>query len=315
MTNSSVSVALATYNGEKYLREQLDSLLTQTVALDEIVVCDDGSNDKTVEILKEYSLKCNLKYVVNEKNLGVNKNFEKAIRLCTNQYVAICDQDDIWFPRKIEVLLKKIREVESDRPCVVSSQSQSLSKNKGMEPYRTIKDSVGVYATLLATGNVQGCTLMLNRKMIDLLKPFPKSYKEVMMYDGYISFVAATCGVKYNIGEVLMFYRHHETNVLGRIQEKQTIVKRMIAKIRYLKYERLFPSSRCFTLRYVCDEYSDVMHEESKNLVRKMIDYGHGGLLDRLGFILSINYFGRIYIFKHLLLELFMSCIPVKKCM
>src|SRR5574344_2136916 len=97
-----ISLALPTYNGEKYLREQLDSIFNQTMVPEEIVVVDDRSTDSTIQILEEYKQKYGLKYYINEQNLGYNKNFEKAITLCQGDYIALCDQDDVWLPEKIE---------------------------------------------------------------------------------------------------------------------------------------------------------------------------------------------------------------------
>lgn len=89
-----ISIAMTTYNGEKYLREQLDSILNQTFSDFELIICDDCSKDATVKILEEYSLKDKrVRYFVNEKNLGFKKNFEKAISLCSGEYVAFSDQD------------------------------------------------------------------------------------------------------------------------------------------------------------------------------------------------------------------------------
>lgn len=307
-----VSVAMATYNGEKYLKEQLDSLYSQTVVPDEIVVCDDCSNDRTIDILEEYHQKKGLKYYINSSNLGVNKNFEKAIRLCTSDYVAICDQDDIWFPKKIETLLKKMIEVENGEPCVVSSQSVSLKSDMSTKPYAIKKDSVGISATLLQAGNVQGCTLMLNKKIIDMLKSFPESYKDIMMYDCYISFVAATCGIKYNIGLALMAYRRHDSNVLAKIQADESLLSRILRKLRKLKYDRMFPSWRCFTLKCIYDEYFDLMHENAKKIIEKIVAYGKGGLFTRIKFIMSINDFGLKFKINNVLLELVMFFIPIK---
>ena len=91
-----ISIAIATYNGEKYLEEQLDSIYAQTYKNIEVIVTDDCSSDKTVEILKKYYKSHGLKYVINETNLGFVKNFEKAISLCRGDYIALSDQDDIW---------------------------------------------------------------------------------------------------------------------------------------------------------------------------------------------------------------------------
>lgn len=98
-----ISVALCTYNGEQYLSEQLDSILSQTKPVDEVVICDDGSGDKTLQILSDYQAKYPglFRIFQNETNLGFIKNFEKAIQLCENPIIIISDQDDIWENSKV----------------------------------------------------------------------------------------------------------------------------------------------------------------------------------------------------------------------
>ena len=103
-----ISVALCTYNGEKYLHQQIDSILNQTVPVHEIVVCDDGSNDQTSKILTQYQTKFPevFKIHFNTENLRSVKNFEKAISLCTGDIIFLSDQDDIWEENKVEVFIK-----------------------------------------------------------------------------------------------------------------------------------------------------------------------------------------------------------------
>lgn len=103
MEQKMVSVVMATYNGELYLREQLDSILQQTYPIQELIVQDDCSTDNTVAIVREYMAQhpC-IKLYINEHNLGFNQNFKTAVMRATGDYVAISDQDDVWFPEKIE---------------------------------------------------------------------------------------------------------------------------------------------------------------------------------------------------------------------
>ena len=98
-----VSVIMTTYNGEKYLREQIDSIISQTYPIYELIIQDDGSTDNTVSIARDYA-KSNpaVKVFVNEKNLGLNQNFKTAVMRATGDFVAISDQDDVWYPQKIE---------------------------------------------------------------------------------------------------------------------------------------------------------------------------------------------------------------------
>ena len=106
-----VSVAMAVYNGELFLSEQLLSIMRQTHAVDEIVVCDDHSTDSTKDIVNQYVQKYpNIcwKLFWNQKNIGFRKNFRQAIDACTGDIIFFCDQDDIWMENKVEVMLKGV---------------------------------------------------------------------------------------------------------------------------------------------------------------------------------------------------------------
>ena len=96
MEKCRISVALASYNGGNYLKEQLESIYAQSLLPNEVIVCDDCSTDNSIEILNAYKEKHCLRYFINEKNLGFVKNFDKAISLCSGDYIALSDQDDVW---------------------------------------------------------------------------------------------------------------------------------------------------------------------------------------------------------------------------
>ena len=104
-----ISVAMCTYNGEKYIQEQLESIIYQSVPPDEIVICDDCSNDATLEIVKDIlnSYDGIVQLVSNKHNLGYRKNFEKAISLCHGDIIFLSDQDDVWSSNKIEIIKSK----------------------------------------------------------------------------------------------------------------------------------------------------------------------------------------------------------------
>ncbi len=112
MDKQLVSVAMCTYNGAKYIQEQLDSIAAQSRLPDELVVCDDRSSDNTIEIVKSFGSKVpfSVSLYLNEENLGIIKNFEKAISLCTGNIIALSDQDDVWKPNKIEKILTAFAE-------------------------------------------------------------------------------------------------------------------------------------------------------------------------------------------------------------
>ena len=120
-----ISLAMPTYNGSKFLRKQLDSIYEQTLIPDEIVVVDDCSTDNTRDILEEYKMTRGLKYYVNEKNLGYNKNYVKAIMLCNGDYILLCDQDDVWLPNKVEKCYNEIVKYPQHIPALVSCFSST----------------------------------------------------------------------------------------------------------------------------------------------------------------------------------------------
>ena len=101
-----ISVAMATYNGEVYLRKQLDSILHQSLPVDEIIICDDQSSDGTVDIIQEYIKQYpHIHLYQNEQNLGYKRNFKKALSLCSKEYIFLCDQDDIWDSDKVKEMV------------------------------------------------------------------------------------------------------------------------------------------------------------------------------------------------------------------
>lgn len=213
MTAPLISVAMATYNGEKYLREQIDSILAQTHKNIEFIVCDDRSTDNTVAILREYQQLGKLSYSVNEKNLGYYHNFERALSLCHGDYIALADQDDIWLPNKLEILLNEI-----GTNSLIASDALLVDKNNEI-----LQSSFKSYANLpvvyeydflrvLHSGFITGCTIMLRREMLNHAMPFPKS---IQYHDWWLGFVGFKTGGTRYIDQQLIRYRQHDNNQIG----------------------------------------------------------------------------------------------------
>lgn len=215
-----VSVALATYNGSRFLREQLDSLYRQTRLPDEVVVSDDGSTDDTPAILEEYRQRYGLTYSVNEGKHGVNANFFRAISLCSGDYIQICDQDDVWLKNKLQVHCATLDRMSSDSPSLVSSWMGHIdAQGERMQPWTSVSDTDDWRDTLMTTSRGQGCTMMFNRKLKDtVLEVYASNpLADTVCYDVLIGFTAAIFGVKNNLGTPLMLYRHHGGNVVDKL--------------------------------------------------------------------------------------------------
>lgn len=212
MNNPLISIAMATYNGEKYLKEQLDSIYNQTYKNIEVIVCDDCSNDNTVKILEEYKNKYGLKYFINKVNLGYVKNFEKAISLCNGDYIALSDQDDIWLPEKLEILLANIGDnfvIHSDAYLIdekneLISESYTRFSKKMVNPINEID--------MILNGCVTGCTTLIKKDFLLTILPFPEY---LYVHDKYIGFASFLEGKLIYIDKPLIKYRQHNENNIG----------------------------------------------------------------------------------------------------
>ncbi|EIO7716388.1 glycosyltransferase, partial [Campylobacter coli] len=132
--NDTVAVILATYNGEKYLKQQIDSILDQTYKDIKIYIGDDSSKDNTINIIKTYKnlYPDKITYYQNETNIGFIKNFEKLLQIAKEDYIAFSDQDDVWLPCKLEEQIKAIKEVEKkdNLPIMCHSDLIMIDENQ-----------------------------------------------------------------------------------------------------------------------------------------------------------------------------------------
>jgi glycosyltransferase involved in cell wall biosynthesis len=209
--NTLVSIALATYNGEKYLPELLDSLYAQSYASIEVVAVDDFSTDNTPELLKQYSEEKGLKFYRNEKNMGFVKTFEKALEFCKGEYIALADQDDIWLPEKIQTLLEHIKNkslIHSDGE-LIDSNNQLFAPS--FTRYSKKRVDLESFRQLLFYNHITGCTALIKRDLLEHALPFPEN---ILYHDWWLALAASKQkGIKY-VPEKLIKYRQH-TNVSG----------------------------------------------------------------------------------------------------
>nr|WP_262918306.1 glycosyltransferase family 2 protein [Mucilaginibacter straminoryzae] len=208
---------MTTYNGEKYLEEQLLSLFNQTLKPAEIIVCDDCSTDGTQAILKKYSDQHLLTYYVNEYRLGVIANFKKAVSLAQkDHYIALCDQDDIWLPHKLQQCVDVLTEVErGERPAIAYSDlvfidSDGNVLNKSFHDHMGLNRYAHNLETELFNNFINGCTILMNPAMRNLIADMPD---DVPFHDAWIGLLGYTFGDVGTIRDQLICYRRHSRNV------------------------------------------------------------------------------------------------------
>jgi len=189
-------------------------------------VCDDGSCDGTLQLLEEYTQLANLKYFINQKNLGFVKNFEKAISLCSGEFIVLADQDDIWYPEKVEFLLESIGDnllIHSDFDLINEEDEVVLKNFKGeIKTHKKAED-------FLFNNVVTGCTAMIHRDLLVLTLPFPVG---ISYHDWFLAIHAAYLGKITYTSKSLTGYRQHGNQDTGTgINNSSSIIRNCLFRI------------------------------------------------------------------------------------
>ena len=230
-----ISVAMCTYNGARFVTEQLESIQNQTLLPNELVVCDDGSTDNTLALVEQFAKKAPfpVRIFQNEHQLGVTKNFEKALTHCQGNLLFLADQDDCWTPEKVAHLSK----VFSENPSVnvvfsdallVDEHAHSLQRHFwevvrfGTPQQEQWKQGRSI-EILLVGNRVAGCTMAVRKSFVEMILPFPTDIS-AFLHDTWMAYVAAILNQIQFIPEALIHYRQHNSQQVGTQQKNgQTV--------------------------------------------------------------------------------------------
>ena len=234
-----ISVALCTYNGYVFLEQQINSILNQTIPVNEIVVCDDVSSDNTVSILEKYNIEHpNLFSIhINETNLRSNKNFEKAIALCTGDYIFLSDQDDLWKTNKVEETLRIFNE-NSTAEGVFSNGELIDENNNIIFEDTSLWDSVYFFESkmqkpidlfrllILKSNYLTGATLCIKKEVKEFCFPFKTTLK-TFLHDEWFAMLLSNRNTLFYTTEKLISYRIHSQQQIGvgEIEKNRKIAK------------------------------------------------------------------------------------------
>lgn len=243
-----ISIAMTTYNGERYLREQLDSILGQTIRDFELYVCDDNSTDSTWMILQEYQKKDNRLFLFrNEQNLGFKKNFEKAIGYCKGEYVALSDQDDEWMPDHLEKLLSIIGD------NMLACGNSDLIDEKGNKIGLTLAEMESLdvfpenpidlaYTITYFRSAFQGASMLIKRDFLPYALPIPEGAN---YHDSWFSLLSCFLGGMAYTFDIVNQYRMHSSNVTGH---------RVVRKSKFKDFkEQILFSGRAYDRKFLIE--------------------------------------------------------------
>jgi glycosyltransferase involved in cell wall biosynthesis len=210
-----ISVCIATFNGQEYIEEQLLSILNQLEDKDEIIISDDGSTDSTIEICNKFK-DSRIKIFFNEDKLkhspNINKatkNFENAINKSSGELIFLCDQDDIWYENKVQII-KQIYST-SNFLCLVHDATIINSSGDIIESsyFNKINSGPGIFKNLISNSFL-GCSMVFSKKVKNRILPFPK---ELHAHDMWIGLISEYYSKVFFLKEPLIYYRRHSKNV------------------------------------------------------------------------------------------------------
>lgn len=292
--NETVQILMSTYNGQTYIREQMESLLKQDYSNIEILIRDDGSTDNTVQILQEYETVYANVQVFEEKNVGVTASFFELLRKSDAAYIAFCDQDDVWLPDKVTRAVTKLQNIQGpalycSNKILVDSKLQVIANNheKKLRP---------AFENALVECICTGCTSMMNRELADSIRSHIPEH--AIIHDWWCYLVASYLGTVVFDEQAYIWYRQHGGNVIGAsptvfgtIHAKAEYVKKNKGKLRgqlqdFAQLYRKYPKK---------DELVQLLLSSEKMPAKSKVVFGHvfyrqeklDGVITRILFLIN----------------------------
>ena len=285
-----VDILMATYNGEKYIKNQLLSLQQQTFSDWNLLIRDDGSTDKTLDIIqdfKKYDSRIKIIETDGVKGIGPGRNFLELTKCSLSKYVIFCDQDDIWFEKKLELLVEKAeQQFEENIPCLIYCDAYGYSDVEGVISINSVSyyHAKMLNEFLFFNSGYQGCSILFNHRLCNMLASYRAEY--FYMHDDIASLLAHTFGKVFFLNKQLMLYRQHTSNVTGNIAYGLiNKLKRATAINSYVVSARHYREKASFY-----EAYNEDLTQEQKNIFQAYLRYPYCSLIRRIGIILFYGF-------------------------
>lgn len=301
MTNK-VTILMATYNGSRFIKEQIESIINQTYGNWELIIRDDASSDTTARIVKSFLNKDKrMRFFVNDNNLGPVMNFNELLNDNLNvSYIMFSDQDDVWKPNKIEISLKKILEIENQKgisePILIYTGMDYVNEELKYLDIKSCQSEQRSLTTLLGFNYMWGCTMLINQALANISYPIECVAQN---HDYWIALHAKISGTVVFIPDSTILYRQHSCNVTGGAINRSFLNKCSRVKKIYKSYNIQTQQNL-----YICNLYS---HKNNDILIKYESVYKSKGFkavycalklhLKKSTFLDSVLYY--IYIFNH----------------
>lgn len=288
-----VNILMATYNGEKFLAQQIESIQKQTFKEWNLLIRDDGSSDKTCDIIRNFTAKDFRIRFINENehhNLGVIKSFFTLVNYEVADFYFFSDQDDVWLPEKLSVSLEAAKHKASDVPLLVYTDLKVVNQELNILQDSMIRaQSHHANTTLLpelTENTVTGGTMMINHALAE--KWFTPN--DILMHDWFLALLAASLGEIIYLDLPTQLYRQHDNNVLGaRTMDKRFKILREGPKSIFTRYWKLIHDSQK-QASLIVDKYGDIMTVTDLELIKCFIKIDKQPFMTRLRWLWKYGY-------------------------
>lgn len=283
-----VQVLMSTYNGERFVKQQLDSLLSQDYSPIDILIRDDGSKDSTVSLIGEYSKVTPNVSLIKGENKGVIASFFELVKNSSSdaEYFAFCDQDDFWKQSKISRAVELLEQEDKDLPLLYFSRLELVDENLNALRHSPIPPQGPALENALIQNIATGCTIVFNKKMRDLFLVHIPNPANITMHDAWFYLLGTALGkVVYDESSHIL-YRQHSSNTLGMANNK--LKSAMIRYRNFKKEGKEKPYSK--QVEEFLRLYEDQLKESQIHLIRNFL-YQRDSLMKRLDYAIKTPLF------------------------
>ena len=265
-----VNILMSTYNGEKFVAEQIKSIQQQTFTDWQLLIRDDGSKDGTVAILENFVSTDSRIRLIRDENVGVIESFFRLVKADQADFYFFCDQDDFWLPDKLATVLEVSEKQDNTKPIMYYTDLKVVDKNLQILNESMIKSQSDHANTQLVQelteNSVTGCTSMINQALANLWQ----STSDIIMHDWYLALLAAATGQLIYIDQPTVLYRQHDNNVLGARTLSKRIKRWIHPGVWFAKYWWLIQASQTQAQK-ILQENLSVLTEADAALIRAYV--------------------------------------------
>lgn len=289
-----IAVLMSTYNGEKYVDEQIQSILNQTESDFNLYIRDDGSTDSTVRIINTYSKKdSRIRFIQDDmQNLGPKDSFFQLLNNVSADYYFFCDQDDIWENNKIQLMMNELDSYGNDIPLLAYSNLKCIDKDgEKIQDFVSFENMVNTdikNIDYFQTNNIPGCTMVINKKTADIFKmggvKQQLNQEYIQMHDWWIALIAAAFGRIIHVNKTLVYYRQHSNNTLGA-GVKRSKIQKIKNVFNIQKKIKLSLKKAVTQAKYFNEVYGKYINNNMKTFIEKFSNYNSLSFIDKIKFI------------------------------